>query len=76
MSGQAQLPLAARQYVSVRFRPWDRRSYTYHNDGEPVTVGDHVIVSTGRGTEKVEVVGITADKPDFDTKPIQRGISK
>lgn len=28
----------ARQYVAVKFRPGDKRSYTYHNDGEPVKV--------------------------------------
>lgn len=30
--------MSNRQFVAVQFNPWDRRSYTYHNDGEPVAV--------------------------------------
>lgn len=60
-----------RQYVSVKFNPWDHRDYTYHNTGEPVAVGDRVIVETNRGDATVDVVAIKPDKPPFQTKPIK-----
>lgn len=68
----------ARQYISARFSPEDFRAYTYHNDGEPVAIGDMVCVQTGRGERNVEVVGIVL-QPAFPTKPIlgraeQRGV--
>lgn len=60
----------ALQYVAVQFSPWDRLTYTYHNDGEPVCVGDHVRVDA-RGEEKtVIVVSISGAAPEFETKPI------
>lgn len=59
-----------RQYVSVEFNPGDQRSYTYHNDGEPVAIGDRVVVETKRGRRFVKVVGIKPDIPDYATKPI------
>lgn len=59
-----------RQYVAVQFNPWDRRSYTYHNDGEPVAIGDKVLVTTPRGQSVVEVVGLPDLVPPFETKPI------
>lgn len=60
------------QYVACKFRPEDRRSYTYHNDGEPVAVGDQVKIA-GRdddGWQRVHVVAVSDEKPSFDTKPI------
>ena len=60
------------QYVAVKFSPVDSRSYTYHNDGEPLAVGDMAKVPA-RGDPsawrraKVEAI---VDKPDFDTKAI------
>ena len=59
-----------RQYVAVQFNPWDRRSYTYHHDGEPVAIGDMVIVETARGLSTVTVVGLPDGVPSFETKPI------
>ncbi|HEV2079423.1 MAG TPA: hypothetical protein VGR19_05950 [Allosphingosinicella sp.] len=62
--------ITRRQFVSVRFHPADRRTYTYHNDGEPVQEGDRVVVSTAKGPAVVEVMGVFADDPPFETKPI------
>ncbi|TKD50548.1 hypothetical protein [Sphingomonas baiyangensis] len=59
-----------RQYVSVLFKPWDRRTYTYHNDGERVAEGDEVVVSTDRGPAVVTVASTSDRAPSFDTKPI------
>lgn len=59
-----------RQYVACTFRPGDVRTYTYHNDGEPVAVGDKVVVETNRGRQTVDVVSLTAEAPRFITKPI------
>lgn len=59
-----------RQFVAVQFNPWDRRSYTYHNDGEPVAIGDRVVVSTDRGPSAVTVVSLPTEAPTFATKPI------
>lgn len=40
-----------RQYVACKFRSEDARSYTYHNDGEPVAVGDLVKVADRSGDD-------------------------
>ena len=61
-----------RQYVACKFRPDDRRSYTYHNDGEPVAAGDQVKIA-GReedGWQRVHVVSVSDEEPSFPTKPI------
>lgn len=61
-----------RQYLAVRFRPGDRKQYTYHNDGEPVAVGEFIKVPdrSGDGWNKVECVGILDKAPPYATKPI------
>lgn len=61
-----------RQYVACKFRSEDTRSYTYHNDGEPVAVGDLVKVADARsdGWKRVEVVSVSDQAPTFATKPI------
>lgn len=61
-----------RQYVACAFRPGDRRTYTYHNDGEPVAVGDEIKVAdrNGDGRQRVTVMAIGDEKPKFETKPI------
>lgn len=62
----------SRQYVACKFRPDDKRSYTYHNDGEPVAVGDEVKIA-GRsddGWQRVHVVAVGDEMPSFETKPI------
>jgi len=58
-----------RQYVAVRFTPNARRTYTYHNDGEPVAIGDRVRIDGPEGFQTVEVVALP-DRPNFATKPI------
>lgn len=63
----------SRQYVAVKFRPGDLRTYTYHNDGEPLKIGDEVMVPDNRsdGSKRVTVVGIDGPKPTaFETKAI------
>lgn len=58
------------QYVAVQFKPGEGRAYTYHNDGEPVAIGDKVVVSTNRGAANATVVGLSDDPPPFVTKAI------
>ncbi len=60
------------QYVAVKFRSTDSRTYTYHWDGEPLMAGDHVKVADNRsdGWKRVEVVSVSDEKPSFATKPI------
>lgn len=62
----------ARQYVAVKFREGDTRTYTYHNDGAPVAAGDEVKVDDARsdGWKRVFVVSVDSAKPTFATKPI------
>ena len=62
--------MSNRQFVAVQFNPWDRRSYTYHHDGEPLSVGDKVLVTTPRGQSTVTVVTLVDQAPSFETKPI------
>lgn len=61
-----------RQFVACKFRSEDTRSYTYHNDGEPVAVGDFVKVPDrdGDGWKRVQVVALSDEAPRFPTKPI------
>ena len=61
----------AKQFVAVRFRPNDPRTYTYANDGEPVRVGDRVKVPDARfgGWKPVEVVELV-EEPRFECKSI------
>jgi hypothetical protein len=62
------------QYVQVRFRPEDQRGYTYHNDGEPVAVGDFVEVDARGSVKAVEVVHLSDEAPQFPTKAIIRKV--
>lgn len=59
------------QYVACSFTKGGR-TYTYHNDGEPVKVGDEVKVEGGGpdGWKRVYVEGVSSSKPSFNTKPI------
>jgi len=59
-----------RQFIACAFRKGDTRTYTYHNDREPVAVGDEVIVTTARGPSKVFVSALIDEVPKFETKPI------
>lgn len=63
----------SRQFIAVTFRPGDRQTYTYHNDGEPVAVGDRVRVPdrSGDGWQAVTVASIDVPAPTkFETKAI------
>lgn len=64
--------MSNRQYVACKFRPEDGRSYTYHNDGDPVVIGDEVKVADNRsdGWKRVTVVALVDEAPPFATKPI------
>jgi hypothetical protein len=60
-----------RQYVAVKFGSSQKGTYTYHNDGPPVRVGDTVEVPTKRGAAKVKVVALSDMEPAFPTKSIE-----
>lgn len=62
----------SRQFVACKFRIADTRTFTYHNDGEPVAEGDHVLVPdrNGDGRKKVFVVSVSDEAPPFPTKPV------
>lgn len=57
------------QFVACKFKPTQTRSYTYRNDGEPVSVGDEVLVDGRHGKSRVTVAEIV-DEPPFVCKPI------
>ena len=65
-----------RQYIAVKFRPTDRKSFTYHYDNgatAPLAVGDEVQVpdKSGDGWKRVTVAAVDQPKPTmFATKPI------
>lgn len=57
------------QYVKCVFKPGDRREYTYHNNGEPLKIGDVVRVEDPRGGwKRITVSGIAGAAPSFPTK--------
>lgn len=62
--------MSNRQYVTAKFNAWDKRTYTYHNDGPPVAEGAKVRVETKRGEATVEIVSVGLPPPAFETKPI------
>lgn len=61
-----------RQYVTVRYRDEDKRRYTYHNDDQPVAVGDVVKVPSPRtdGWMRATVTEVGDQEPRFATKQI------
>lgn len=59
-----------RQYLACEFTEGGRR-YTYHHDGEPLSIGDKVIVETRDGEVTITVAGIIDVPPQFETKPIK-----
>mgnify|MGYP000339005455 FL=1 len=62
----------SRQFVAVRFNEWSNRPYPYHNDGEPLAIGDVAKVPDPKedGWKRVEVMAIVDDAPAFPTKAI------
>ncbi len=59
-----------RQYLAIKFREWDDRTYTYHNDGPPVAVGDTVEVPTKKSKAAVKVLSLPTEVPPYETKSI------
>jgi hypothetical protein len=60
-----------RQFIACQFKPGQGRAYTYHNDGEPVAIGDRVLIEKRDGGEQAIVVAEIWDRePEFATKPI------
>lgn len=64
------------QFVAVKFNPWDRRTYTYRNEGEAIAPGDVVEVVTSEGPKQVAVESVTDKAPAFECKPIARIVPK
>lgn len=62
----------SRQFVECKFRPTDRRGYTYLNTGKPLRVGDEVKVpdKDGDGWNRVTVSAIDLPEPRFECKPV------
>ncbi len=69
---------ANRQFVSVKFNPWDQKTYTYHWESfeKPLAPGDkvHVLTKAKDSDEQirrtVEVESVDLPVPAFVTKPI------
>ncbi len=61
----------SRQYVCIKFREKDRRTYTYHNDGPPLEIGDQIDIE-GRGGKPIstKILSIHEGHPGFVTKAI------
>jgi len=62
-----------RQFIACKFRTTDAKSFTYHNDGPRVAVGDQVKVPPfrGDGWVGVTVSAIDVEPPTkFETKAI------
>ena len=59
-----------RQYLACTFREGDARKYTYLWDGEPLAVGDRVVVITDRGASTITVAEVIVEAPSFATKSI------
>ncbi|HWA22292.1 MAG TPA: hypothetical protein VG735_07860 [Caulobacterales bacterium] len=59
-----------REYVQVRFKPGDAKTYCYHNDGAPLHVGARVRVETRDGIKTVDVVDVGYDSPPYGTKEV------
>lgn len=59
-------------FVSVKFNPWDQRSYTYTWDGDLLSPGDLVIVDARDEEKIVTVESVDVPEPAFACKPILR----
>lgn len=59
------------QFVQVKFSPESGTAYTYHNDGEPVAVGDNVQVERHGKWLTLPVYAVTDVEPTFVTRPIR-----
>lgn len=68
--------MTARQWVTVQFKEWDRRSYTFHNDGEAAERGDLVEVDTRSGPKTAKVLSLPTVAPPFATRPVLRIVTR
>lgn len=66
-----------RQYLTAKFRPTDKRAYTYHNDGPPVAPGNEIKIPSARGTDgwaRATVFGLISEAEakaqPYETKAI------
>jgi hypothetical protein len=63
-----------RQYVAVKFRETDERTWTYHYDGDEAIVAGQTIRVQGRdsggGWVPVIVESVSFFGPRFPTKPV------
>lgn len=59
-------------FVACKFRPEDKRTYTYEWEGDPLNPGDIVKVADNRsdGWKRVTVVSVSDEAPSFPCKPI------
>lgn len=59
-------------FITCKFRPDDKRAYTYTWDGEPLAKGDMVKVADARsdGWKAVIVEDVDVPEPPFACKPI------
>lgn len=58
------------QFISVKFKDTQTRTYTYANSGEPVAIGDTVKVPTKDGWKTVTVHEVDLEQPSFACKTI------
>lgn len=59
------------QFVAIRYRPNEQRTYTFANEGEAVQPGDFVRAPLRNGSlTTVEVVSVTDEAPPFECKLI------
>lgn len=62
-----------RQYVACKLRPTDKKSFTYHYDGEEVLFAEDSVKvpdRSGDGWKRVTVVAVSDEAPPFPTKGI------
>ena len=60
------------QFVNCVFKEGDKRAYAYQNDGEPLAIGDRVIVENKSGEKTVIVSGIIDVAPPYQCKAVLR----
>jgi hypothetical protein len=62
---------AHRQFVHCTIKG-GTRAYTYHNDGDPLAVGDPVTIETKHGFTTGEVAAVVEEAPPFPTKAVTK----
>lgn len=56
--------MASVQFIECKF-PSSERRYSYGNNGDPVRIGDFVLVQTKTGVQTVEVTGLLDGPPNL-----------